>query len=195
MRIGCIIMAAGASKRFGSNKLLADVAGRPLIVHTIDNLPRKSLERIVVVSPYDEVAQIAREAGLEHVHPGGPARNDTVRAGIMKMARMDGCLFCVGDQPLCQKSSMQRMIDIFRKRPNSIVRLYSGVIPGNPILFPKSTFHELENLPHKKGGSSVLQRHGGLLVAVQTSHPWELDDVDTPETLSEIENLLCKSTQ
>lgn len=29
MRIGCLILASGQGKRFGSNKLLADLCGRP----------------------------------------------------------------------------------------------------------------------------------------------------------------------
>lgn len=29
--IGCVIMASGLARRFGSNKLLADFGGRPLL--------------------------------------------------------------------------------------------------------------------------------------------------------------------
>lgn len=190
MKIGCVLMAAGASVRFGSNKLLAKLAGRPLVLHVMDNLPCESLARIVVVSPYDEVARLAEQAGFAHAKPDGPERNDTVRAGIRRMAGMDGCLFCLGDQPLCRKDSMERMIEIFSERPDSIVRLYYGVIPGNPILFPKEIFRELENLPRKKGGSWTLQRHEELLAQAQAVYPWELDDADTPETLAKMEALL-----
>ena len=29
--VGCVIMASGASRRFGSNKLLADFCGEPML--------------------------------------------------------------------------------------------------------------------------------------------------------------------
>lgn len=31
MKLGCVIMASGEAKRFGSNKMLADIYGEPLI--------------------------------------------------------------------------------------------------------------------------------------------------------------------
>ncbi len=36
--ISCMILCAGTSKRFGSNKMLAALAGRPLLAHTIDRI-------------------------------------------------------------------------------------------------------------------------------------------------------------
>ena len=40
MKLGCVIMASGEGKRFGSNKMLADIYGKPLIARTIDSVPR-----------------------------------------------------------------------------------------------------------------------------------------------------------
>ena len=40
MKLGCVIMASGEGKRFGSNKMLADIYGEPLIARTIDSVPR-----------------------------------------------------------------------------------------------------------------------------------------------------------
>ena len=37
MKLGCVIMASGEGKRFGSNKMLADIYGKPLIARTIDS--------------------------------------------------------------------------------------------------------------------------------------------------------------
>ena len=34
--VGCVIMASGRAVRFGSNKLLADFGGAPLIVRALD---------------------------------------------------------------------------------------------------------------------------------------------------------------
>ena len=39
MKLGCVIMASGEGKRFGSNKMLADIYGEPLIARTIDSVP------------------------------------------------------------------------------------------------------------------------------------------------------------
>lgn len=183
MKIGCVVMASGLSERFGSNKLLAQFGGKPLIAHTLGHLPLDCLERVVVVSAYKEVALLAKQAGLSHVAPQGPGINDTIRAGIMQMQGMDGCMFCAGDQPLCKESTLRRLIEGFAAQPESIARLYSGVIPGSPVIFPAQLFDELKTLPENKGGSLLVQKYPERLSAVQVDDPWELDDADTPEKL------------
>lgn len=183
-------MASGASSRFGSNKLLANLGGKPLLSHTLDKLTQLSFDGVTVVSIYDEVAAMAKAAGFSHAVPKGSGQNDTVRAGILQMADMDGCMFCVGDQPLCKKSSIERMTAAFRDNPDMIVRLFSGVIPGNPVLYPKSLFKELESLPRDTGGRWILQKYPERLLKVQAEFAFELDDVDSPESLRYMEKFL-----
>ena len=54
MKLGCVIMASGEGKRFGSNKMLADIYGEPLIARTIDSVPRGF--DVVVSTRWPEVA-------------------------------------------------------------------------------------------------------------------------------------------
>ena len=56
MKLGCVIMASGEGKRFGSNKMLADIYGEPLIARTIDSVPRGF--DVVVSTRWPEAAQI-----------------------------------------------------------------------------------------------------------------------------------------
>ena len=60
MKLGCVIMASGEGKRFGSNKMLADIYGKPLIAWTIDSVPRSF--DVVVSTRWPEVAQICEES-------------------------------------------------------------------------------------------------------------------------------------
>ena len=59
MKLGCVIMASGEGKRFGSNKMLADIYGEPLIARTIDSVPRSF--DVVVSTRWPEVAQICED--------------------------------------------------------------------------------------------------------------------------------------
>ncbi len=59
MKLGCVIMASGEGKRFGSNKMLADIYGKPLIARTIDSVPRGF--DVVVSTRWPEVAQICED--------------------------------------------------------------------------------------------------------------------------------------
>ncbi|MFR7852653.1 MAG: NTP transferase domain-containing protein [Christensenellales bacterium] len=58
-RIGCVLMAAGNSTRFGGNKLLTDFFGKTLIERAMEAIPRDKLCRAAVVSQYDEALSMA----------------------------------------------------------------------------------------------------------------------------------------
>ena len=49
-KIGCVIMASGLGRRFGSNKLLADFGGEPMICRILDATEGIFRRRVVVTS-------------------------------------------------------------------------------------------------------------------------------------------------
>ena len=61
---------------------------------------------------------------------------------------------------------------------------------GSPILFYRADFDELLHLPEKAGGSHVLRQHPDVVQYVTAEVPEELMDVDTPEELKRLENLV-----
>ena len=46
--VGCVIMASGLARRFGSNKLLADFGGRPLLCRALEVTATPALAARVV---------------------------------------------------------------------------------------------------------------------------------------------------
>ena len=80
--VGCVIMASGRAVRFGSNKLLADFGGAPLIVRALDVTETPALAARVVVTRSPEVAELACKAGVKTILHSLPGRNDTVRLGL-----------------------------------------------------------------------------------------------------------------
>ena len=181
-----MVMASGASVRFGENKLLASFLGRPLICHTLEKIPR-TLEKIVVVTRDCDVAKLAREAGLSPLLHTLPDIADTIRLGLQGMEEMDGCMFCVGDQPLCAAETMRRLIDAFGKNPGGIARASFHGQDGNPALFAGVFFEELRTLAPGQSGGTVIQRHAEKVIRVEADYAWELMDADTPKALVELE--------
>lgn len=189
--IACIIMASGASHRFGSNKLLALFNGRPLlenILLTANKIP--FIERLVVTRTA-EAADICRKlqaAVLLHTEPG---QNDTVRLALARLRPLhpDGYLFCVADQPLISSASILRLCRAFAAEPGCIYRTAYKDVPGNPILFPASFAAELMQLPQDKGGSYLLKKYPERVRYVPVQDAFELYDIDTPEDLQHLEML------
>ena len=180
-KIGCVIMASGRSKRFGSNKLLADFHGRTLIENVLVLTGGNLFAKRVVVTRSEEVRDLCRKQHVDVIFHDLPDRNDTVRLGVEAVKEMDGCLFCPCDQPLLQKESLQRMIAQFEKREKGIERLCYGEKQGTPILFGKEYFEELMTLPMKNGGSYLVKKYPKQVEMVSAEDELELFDIDTKE--------------
>ena len=63
MKIGCIVMAAGNARRFGSNKLDARVEGKTLLRRALEAVPAACFDRVAVVTQYPRGMDLAREMG------------------------------------------------------------------------------------------------------------------------------------
>lgn len=87
MRASGIILAAGQAERFGADKVFAELAGVPVLLHSVRAfLLSGAVEELVVVArPGTEVrvASLMRDVDFPtRVVPGGPRRRDSSLAGV-----------------------------------------------------------------------------------------------------------------
>ena len=135
-----VVVAAGSSQRFGTDKLDADIAGRPLLGWTIERIAASPLvDRIVVVTAPDRVARVAAAPWLDPkvgvVVAGGARRQDSVAAGIGALADEHGpgvdaaeriVLVHDGARPLVGPELIAAVIDG--------VRVHGAAVPLLPIV-------------------------------------------------------------
>ena len=194
MKLGCVVLAAGKSRRFGGNKLLAQLGDRPVLAHVLDSLPRERFARLSAVVSDGQVEQVCAGRGIACLRcPGGP-QSESVRRGVRAMAGMDGCLFVLGDQPLCTRASLERLTDAFLARPQAVVRLAWNGRAGSPVMFPGRYFSALERLTGDRGGMAALRGLEPELLLVQAGAEEELWDADTPEALEALARRLRART-
>ena len=139
--IGCVIMASGLAKRFGSNKLLAEFDGKPLLCRAF--AVTEGLHRVVVTRS-TEVQALCEKYGIPVLHHAHPLRSDTVRLGLEcllpRFPAMSGCVFLPGDQPLLTMKTLCCMVSAFCAEPDRKSQIFrlcepqSGT-PGSPVLF------------------------------------------------------------
>ncbi|MCL1855217.1 MAG: nucleotidyltransferase family protein [Clostridia bacterium] len=190
-KVGCVILASGESRRFGGNKLLTPFLGKPLLRHTLETIP-PGVAPVVVVTRSRSVDQLAREMGFDVLLHGKPDISDTIRLGLeclLPIAEVGGCMFCVGDQPLCSRETKRRLIAAFSGSPGCIARVCYGATEGSPTLFSRDFFGELSALQPGQSGGTVIRRHPDRLIRVQAAEEWELMDADTPQALMQLDRL------
>lgn len=192
MKLGCVVLAAGQGRRFGDNKLLQSLGDRPVLGHVLSALPRERFAKVVVVASSQGVEELCSQQNLTCLrYPGGP-QSESIRRGIEAMEGMDGCLFAMGDQPLCTRQSMEKLVDVFLNCPEAVVRLAWGETPCSPVLFPKRYFPNLRALTGEQGGMSALRGLDAEIRLVQAADEAELWDVDTRDQLEHMKAHLTK---
>ena len=182
LKLSAVLLAAGLSRRYGTNKLLAEVDGLPLYRRAFAALPPSLFTPAAVVSCYDEILAAAAAAGYLPVRNPDPAagQSGSVRLGLAALDAPDAVLFAVCDQPRLTRESVAGLIAAHRAAPEHITALSCRGRRGNPVIFPARWFPALAALTGDVGGGAVLRAHPEALRLWEARSPEELDDLDIP---------------
>ncbi|MCF6267735.1 MAG: nucleotidyltransferase family protein [Desulfuromusa sp.] len=183
-RLNAVIMAAGQSNRFGANKLLLPLQGKPVIQHLLDRFPFNLFHQVVLVYSSDRVETIAQKYPLVLCRNDHPDHGQglTIRLGVNASNDAEGTLFLVADQPLLSRATIMTLIEVFLHNRGRIVMPVTDETPHNPVFFPKSCLPELKELQGDVGGKVVIKKHPELIMQVPFENPNEFVDIDTPDT-------------
>jgi molybdenum cofactor cytidylyltransferase len=194
--IAAIVLAAGASRRFGEeNKLLALVDGRPLVARVVNALSIGGVTDIIVVTGHD---RINVEAALRG-RPGRIVPNEAWQTGMgasiaAGAAALDagatGAFVVPGDLALLSPQLVAALITAFEANKHDRI-VYPATQVGeqrNPVLWPRRHFGALLSLPPEKGAKALLQLVASDCVAVVADDA-SLSDVDTPADLEAARNV------
>ena len=189
MKIGCVLLAAGAGKRFGGGKLLHAIDGEPMIARALRLYAALPFAARVCVtrSEAGEIQQQAYDLGFPVAINPDPERGVGTSVAIATEAilarepALDGILYAVADQPYLTRESVMKLLEAFEAHPNDIVSLSFEKRRGNPAIFPAEFYPELCALKADTGGGAVIKRHPERLRLVEAISARELDDIDTKE--------------
>lgn len=186
-----ILLAAGSARRFGSNKLLRPLNGKPLYAHGLAALLAAAKMRpaadVTVVSRTPEILAAARAAGAKAVESplSEQGLSFTIKAALdalEPLAEGDYLLFAVADQPYLTAASVAALLEKAAP-PTRGATLCFGEKVGSPTLFSASLAKDLRALEGDSGGRAVLCALGDKCLRVQAKSARELEDIDLPEQL------------
>ncbi len=180
-----ILLAAGASSRFGSPKQLIDWRGKPLVRHVAELALASGcgMVRVVVGAYSEQVRSVLANLPVEIVenHEWQEGQAASVRAGIWGLPKETGAaLFMLVDQPQVPVELLKGLFDLHAQ---SLAPLTAPLCRGrraNPVLFDRVTFPDLLALKGDMGGRALFASPEKYPVAWL---PWEDErlvwDVDT----------------
>jgi molybdenum cofactor cytidylyltransferase len=190
-RVAAIVLAAGQSSRMGSNKLLADLGGQPMIRRTVAAM-RQAADLTIVVTGRDASGVEAALSGLPvtFVHNAAFAEglSTSLRAGLEALPPdTDAAVVALGDMPLVTPDAVRRLIAAYSPAEHRSIALpvFAGE-RGNPVLWGRQHFDALKSLTGDKGARALFDQYTDEIIEVAMEDDAVLRDADTPDALEEL---------
>jgi len=182
-----VVLAAGAGSRMGTQKLLLDLAGRPLVEHAVSAATEGGCHAAWVVWSDPAVRDaVKRSAQTVHNPDAASGQASSLRAGLRALPDwVAGALLLLADQPLVGARTVEMLIRAWRhegSRPALAAAYSDGWRP--PVLLDRELWPELMSLEGDAGARQLLTRQPDLLSTVPAEG--HADDIDTPEDYARI---------
>lgn len=192
-KVAAIVLAAGQSRRMGrENKLLAPVAGRPMLTYAVDAALKSKAHPVIVVTGHepDEIKVVLEGREVSYVHNArfADGLSTSLAQGLDAVpADSEAALICLGDMPKVSSGLIDRLISAYNPVEGRAV-----VVPtrdgkrGNPVLFDRRFFAEMREIAGDVGARHLIGEHEDLVAEIAVDDDAIFLDVDTPDALKRL---------
>ena len=189
-----VLLASGLSRRFGGDKLLAPLAGAPLLARAAGLLaqwPRNS--RLAVVGRDQPARRTLLQAHgwtlIDNARPElGQGHSLALAAQALQAGPFVAAVVCLADMPQIVDAHVLQLIDCYRDGAAGVVSAIRGGLGGPPALLPRSQFAAMAALTGEGGARRLLRPPANTLEVLLPAA--DLVDVDTEADLLALERQL-----
>lgn len=190
-----LLLAAGRSRRFGSDKLLQRLPdGRTVLEASLAPLAA-SVDRVLVLvrpgpSPLHELLQGKNIPYLE-VPQADEGMGATLAAGIRATAQARGWLVGLADMPCLQADTAAQVFRALHQGAPIAAPFHQGR-RGHPVGFAARWHDDLAALQGDQGARELLQSQSQLITSIEVRDPGCCFDIDTPDALTTLTTPLSR---
>jgi len=186
-RVVAVVPAAGAARRFGSAKLLADLHGEPLLEHTLRCLLDAPVFSVVlVVAPEHSLNTVpaTHDQRVTLVVNPAPDRGmfSSVLVGLASIPRDCAALVLPADMPFVHVDTVASLVAAHAQQGDAVVASYRGR-RGHPLIVPPHVWLSLLAERPESNLKAALADAGVVLREVSVDDPGVLRDVDVRSDL------------
>lgn len=184
VRIAGILLAAGASTRMGSNKLMLELDGVPLVRRAAERMLEAGAAPLIVVTGHEPERVHAALTGLdvhfvENPDYRGPT-SGSLHAGLRAVPPdADGAMILLSDMPHVTSAMLAALVERAQQNDAPLVVSRYGDVFAPPLLFTRTLFGELLAWQGEGCGKAVVRRHEHAAAVLDWTTA-ALADIDTP---------------
>ncbi|MAT65288.1 MAG: molybdopterin-guanine dinucleotide biosynthesis protein MobA [Gammaproteobacteria bacterium] len=184
-----VLLAAGQSRRFGSDKLLRPLPdGTPLALAAAANLRLALPDTVAVVAHADAaVAGLLRAAGIPVVVNAGAeaGMGSSIACGVRARDPVAGWVIALADMPFIRPDTIAAIAATLADEHVIAAPGYAGR-RGHPVAFGRAYRDALLKLDGDVGARGIVQAHADRLCLMPTDDPGVLRDIDRPADLETV---------
>ena len=194
-----IILAAGASTRFGLPKQLLRLKDRCLIEWVLDAALDSKLSKIILVLGYahqkiqQTLGKKLRHAKLQiEVNPHyQKGQSHSLQVGLSPVINtFPAVMFLLADQPLVDAATINFLLEQFWSADKDICVPTFHRKRGNPSIFSQKLYKQVMEIKGDVGARQIIKTHPERLLEIEINNPLIFLDVDTPEDFEKIKKLV-----
>lgn len=190
MKTYIIYLAAGNSRRFGTNKLFYKINDKELYRYGLDNLIKlvsiRNDCKLIVVTQYFEITKTYPELDYVYSSKCKDGISYSIKAGLEMINEQDNfqVMFVVADQINLNYQTLNKMLDNYNVSNYSLATLSYQNKVGNPTIFDCKYIDELKRLKGDHGGRKILNKYLERCLFFEVDDHKELFDIDFLEDLN-----------
>jgi len=184
--IAAIVLAAGRSRRMGTQKLLLPWSGQTVIGHIVDQVLAAGLNQVCVVVSADRGAvshALADRSVTLITNPDPDAEMlSSVRCGIRSLPpECDAAMIVLGDQPEIRADTIAALLSAYRRSSAGIIAPIHDGRRGHPLILSSQYFPKVLTRFDGVGLHGLLAEHVDDLLLLEVSSSSVLADLDSPD--------------
>lgn len=185
-----ILLAAGQSTRFGSNKLLHPLDdGTPMVLASARHLCNVLPQTIAVVADANnDVAKLLTQAGVQVIENpcASEGMGTSIACGVANSPDAQGWVIALADMPCIPEDAIQAVVTGLEQGADIIAPVYKKQ-RGHPVGFSARHATALMQLQSDEGARSVIQANSDSLELIETTVKGVIVDIDAPESIQLLE--------
>ena len=191
-RLGtAIILAAGASIRYGSDKKSISFANTTLLQYIVDHYSKVFNNVLVVLreQAHNSTDFFPPNARMVFAPEARCGMSQSLRAGVEQSKKDPWLVVGLMDMPYVKLTTLERLAHRMESTTASVVRPRYHHEFGNPVGFKRDCFSQLCELSGDQGARSLFDSGKLQFETLEVDDQGVLIDIDTPDQLKTFDTL------